>query len=301
MKKILRGVFERLESGVVAVCIGMTHWIDPWIACKIAEAFGALAFFFMRKRRRIALENIGRAFGERLSDPEKVILARKSFESVALSILELFFVRRTRLNYQHIFHINGLEYMDQALQEGQGVVLVISHLGSWEYSGFLGLFTKADRYVIVKNFRNPRVTRQINELRLVIPTHPIPKDDPGALREVLRQLRRNNIVAVLIDQWSGPSGLWVPFFGQETSTTSLPAKIAARSNSPIVFASCIRASFGRYEIYFEPAFHVDLQDPNWEYNTTLALNKTLERKVREVPSQWIWGHRRWKAKPAGMK
>jgi KDO2-lipid IV(A) lauroyltransferase len=164
---------------------------------------------------------------------------------------------------------------------------------------FLTHFTKTPWSVIVKKIRNPFLNREINELRRQAGLNPLEKNQ-AATRQVLKRLRENQGIAILIDQWDGPHGLWVPFFGDSTSTTSFPAKLAFKTGAAIHPAYCQRLKPGRYVIRILPEVNVH-QGPDEEYRLTRELNGIFENLIRRVPEQWLWGHRRWKYRPGGLR
>ena len=128
---------------------------------------GDFIFFCVSRLRNIALDNIHKAFGNTLSETAKRDIARASFQSIALSTVELFTVKKITVNIDKHFTILGNEHLEQAFRQGKGVVLVISHLGSWEYLSFLPYITGQDWTVVVKNARNPYLNEYIKRLRIV--------------------------------------------------------------------------------------------------------------------------------------
>jgi KDO2-lipid IV(A) lauroyltransferase len=257
------------------------------------------AFFLLGKRRRIALENIEIAFGSSLSAQQKNALARQSFRNTAVSLVELFLIPKIRKHAPDHFTIVGHHYLDGAFAKGKGVVLVISHLGSWEYLSFLPHLTENRWSVVVKSVKNPYLDRRIDALRKEISVHPINKT--GSIRKVLTELKQNHGVAVLIDQWDGPDGMWVEFFGRATSTTSIPSRLAKKTGCALVPAYCLRRRPGHYEIHICPPYMADAHGGKSEEEMTLELNQLLEGQIRQWPEQWLWGHRRWKARPTSRR
>ncbi len=265
--------------------------VSGWFVKRLADIF----FFCSAKRRTITLNNLAIAYGDTLSPEQKRHLARKSLESQALSILELFLVNKIKKASSRRFIITGQQYFDDAVAYGKGVVFVASHLGSWEYIGFPGYLKHYPHSVIVKKIKNPYLDRAIDALRRATESLPIPKD-ASALRQTLAELRQNHGVAIIIDQWAGSEGLWVEFCGRATSTTSLPSRLAKKTGCALLPIYCVRQEIGQYEIQLLPAVPVP-DTADWELQTTKRLNDILESQIRKYPEQWSWSHRRWRPKP----
>jgi len=265
--------------------------LSGWIVKRGADIY----FVCSPKRRHIALENLTIAYGDTRSASQKSTIARRSFENQALSILELLVIDNMKQHAARRFAITGLQYFEEAVARGKGIVFVASHLGSWEYIGFPGYLKQYPRAVLVKKIKNPYLNNTIDALRRAIDTVPIPKA-ANALRNTLAELRQNHGVAIVIDQWAGSEGLWIEFFGRATSTTSLPARLAHKTGCALLPVYCIRTTIGQYEIHLLPAVPVP-DDPAWDLHTTKRLNDILESQIRKYPEQWSWGHRRWRPKP----
>ncbi len=267
-------------------------WIH-WISCRI----GNLAYFLFRKRRDIAYQNLSRAFGDQLSDQEKDHLIWKSFEHMVTSVVELFLIRKVLKNPKRFFKVIGQEHLDEAFRGGKGAMFVISHLGSWEYLAFLTLMTGYAASTVVKTIKSYYLDKKIKQLRTLTGLSVIHKD--AAAREVMRNLKKNHIVAILTDQWAGPDGLWVEFFGEATSTTSIPVRFAFKTGCALLPAYCVRKGPWEFEIHIEPIVPVNASELGNEIAVTRKLNAILETQILAHPDQWTWVHRRWKPKPQG--
>jgi len=265
----------------------------------MARRLAGLTYFISSSRRHTGMENLERSYGSRLTRTEKKRILRLSFRHMAMSIADLFIVKKIRPRAKELFRIHDLENYEKALAKKKGVVLVTSHVGSWEFLAFLFYLTNTRCTVIVKDIRNPFFNRQVAEARRETGLNPISKINP--LKTVLKELKANNTVAILIDQWAGNEGIWQEFFGKETSTTTLPARLARKTGCVLLQAFCIRTPEGSYDILLKPPVDIDEIEDKSEASITRKLNQVLEETIRAYPSQWSWAHRRWKAKPEVLK
>ena len=286
----------RVQFYAVRILVSLLSLLPFSLLNSFAKFAGNIFYIFSFERRKIALDNLERTYGDALSAAQRRNLARKSFENTALSILDLFLIKKIKKNAAQHFVIKGKENMDAALTEGIGVILITSHLGSWECLEFFFYLTGIPCSVIVKSIKNPYLNKEIDALRRETTVIPIPKKK--AIRSALTELRENRVLAVLIDQWAGRDGIWINFFGSPTSTTSLPARLAKNTGCLLVPAYCLRKGVAQYEIQVLPPVPLPLNEAeDWETNVTQRLNEILELHIRKYPEQWSWAHRRWKTKP----
>jgi KDO2-lipid IV(A) lauroyltransferase len=109
----------------------------------------------------------------------------------------------------------------------------------------------------------------------------------------LSVLRRNGLIAFLIDQNTRTAGDYLPFFGRPAFTPTTPAAIALRTGAPVIFCWHHRRqklhsmSFNR--IYYTPTGDSKIDIPA----LTAQFNDRLESAIRTVPEQWVWLHSRW--------
>lgn len=285
--------FQSFFAGVLNFLIQMLP--KPW-AYGLARMVGNTIFVLSSKRRQIARANIEQALGNRFPAERKRKIARQAFQHVALGITDLFLIEKTKETAEQHFHFQGLEHYHAALERKKGIILVTSHLGSWEYLSFLFYLTQTKCSVIVKTLRNRFLNQKINNARRVIGLNPMA--GKNSIRDLLKELHHNHTVAVLIDQWAGPEGVWQKFFNEWTSTTSLSVRLALKTNSALLPAYCLRRADGDYDIKIRPAILVENYENAPEAEITALLNQQLEEMILQYPEQWVWTHRRWKPKPS---
>lgn len=262
--------------------------VSTWLAGKLGEVL----FLLLPRRRRIALENLTIAFGNSRSDAEKRRLARESFRHLATCSMEFFRVSKFLKVAERCVRFQGTEHLDRAFARGKGLILVMSHLGPWEYLAFLSYLKGYPCAVLGRPVKNPHLYRWIKSLRKAMNANYIDKD--LGVKEIFSELRQNHLVAIAIDQWAGNEGLWIDFFDLPTSTTSLPARLAERTDCALVPAYCIRLASGRYQINILPEVTIGDKGDNWVEEMTKTLNCLLEKQISAFPEQWVWTHKRWK-------
>lgn len=272
-------------------------WLPADIRYRLVSTAARVLYFFLFRRRAIAQDNLRKALGNTLTEKEISQTAREAFASVALAIVDLLTVSRICRNPEKFFTLHGREILEKELGKGKGVILVCAHLGSWEFLAFLYKIIGRKVSVIVKDIRNPLINQKVSEARRLTGLNPISKN--ASMREVFRELRAGNTVAILIDQWAGPDGLWIDFFGRKTSTTPIPFRLARKTGASLVPAFCIRRGCERFEIQIENPVSLEdgASEEGREEAVTRQLNGILEKKIRQYPGQWSWGHRRWKPRP----
>lgn len=288
-----------LEFIPIFTMVGVVNILPLSVSLSLCNFISRLWMKLTPKRRQVALENINRVYGNTISEEKKQELIKASFAHMALSMLELILVQKFLSHPEKHFELRGREILDRAFEQGKGLILIVTHLGSWELLAFLPYLTGYPWSVAVKDIRNPYVDRLINHQRRKMTITPIPK--VGSIKTTLYELKSNHAVAILIDQWSGPDGIWVDFFGQPTSTTSIPARLAKKTGAVMVPAYCFRKTLGKYVIQVEPAIPFPENDPDWEKKVTVSLSQGLEKQILAHPKQWTWVHRRWKPKPSALR
>ena len=266
----------------------------------VGEALGRLWKGLFPDQRRTALENLAAAQPPvELPEPPDRWLDRV-YRHLGTMIVETLVLldRLPRRNVREFVDVTGIGPLEEARRAGRGALIVSGHLGNWE----LGALTLAalghPLASVARPFRNAPLEAFVRELRQSTGQTVLPMD--GSARELLRWLKDGGVVAVLLDQNAGRRGTFVNYFGRPASTLAAPIALALRAGADVLPTFCTRVGDGlRYRLECAPA----IRPPgtgDGERDAGLVLQafvRELERRVRQIPEQWLWIHRRWKSKP----
>ncbi|MGH7827664.1 MAG: lysophospholipid acyltransferase family protein [Candidatus Binatia bacterium] len=246
---------------------------------------GCLAPYLFRSHARRARAQLTVALPE--LEPAKT--TRRMFVHFAESIWEL-----SRL-HRRVPPLDpaARRVLDEVLSEGKGAITISGHIGNWE---LLGQSIAAAGYpiaTVAKPFYDPRITRWLHKWRTVHGLQIIWRDRSNTGRSILRVLRQNGLMAFLIDQDTKTPGDFVPFFGRPAFTPTVPAALALRTGSPVIF--CWHHRRGkRHRITIERLHYLPTGDTKRDVLAlTAMLNERLESIIRAAPEQWVWLHKRW--------
>lgn len=261
---------------------------------RCGRALGALAYHADAFHRRIALENLRRAFPAR-PEAERRALARAMFSHFGSLLLEL--LRFESLGVDSILALTeteGEERVRQAYQRGRGVLFFTGHFGYWEMHAIAQPLRVRPVAVLARPLDNPRLDALLERIRTRTGNVVIHRQ--GAVRKVLRELAANRGIALLIDQHlHTPDAVYVDFFERPAATTSALAALALRTGAPVIPVFALPLPGGRYRLVYEHAVdppREDTEDAIRDF--TQRCTDVLEMYVRRHPELWLWMHRRWR-------
>ncbi|MBN1352116.1 lysophospholipid acyltransferase family protein [candidate division KSB1 bacterium] len=293
--KRIRHFFEYLFFLVMGI---VARLLPRRLALFVGARFGDLGFYCIPIRKKVTLENLRRAFPEK-SEKEIKRIARGTYRNLGINAIEhLRFAGMTRQGLLKLVRFQDEHLIIEALKAGKGIVFAGGHFGNWEYMGCaIGAAGYPVSFVIA-DIHNRYLDNMINAHRKKMGINLIPKG--MAIRGMLRTLRENGSVAMLMDQDAGQSGVFVDFMGQPSSTPKGPASFALKTGAAILFIVPIRQQDTSIHIMIEKIDHghlVGASESNIK-ELTQRCTTLLEKYVRAYPDQWFWMHRRWKTKPA---
>ena len=261
---------------------------------KIGAALGHLISILASKRRHVAEVNIRLCFPQ-LSKDEQNKLVSDTFKNNGIGIIETAMAWWSdRESFRSKVSIEGKEYLDEALSEGRGVILLGAHYSTLDLGGLLfSLFYPL--HTMYRPHNNALMDRVITKGRLRSITSMIDRSD---FRSVIKALKGNEIVWYAPDQDFGPKhSIYAPFFGINAATTPATAKLAKLSKSPVILLSHHRNSNGNYVLRLHPRispFPID-----GDIAAATRINKEIEKGINYDYSQYMWVHRRFKTHPNG--
>ena len=292
---------DRLLFLLAYPIITLFSLLPPGWAVRIGEWLGRIAFFVDARHRNISLTNLEAAFPD-LSAPERWTIARKAFENLGKTFLEIpGLARQKPEDIQRRVRYTGPTRQEwiRVQQEG-GALLLTGHIGNWELMALgFGWRGEANLAFVARALDNPYFDRWMNRLRRRSGNRVIPKK--GALRGIRGALREGLFVGLLMDQGTtGRDAVFVDFFGHLAGSNVALAFLAGRFGVPIYPVHVIRDASGTgHNVHIGP--EVPLVRTGRKKNdileNTQRIQKALEEIIRQHPEQWFWMHRRWKGSP----
>ncbi|WP_295516412.1 lipid A biosynthesis lauroyl acyltransferase [uncultured Pseudomonas sp.] len=267
------------------------------VLLRLADALGWVFYRVAGQRRAIARRNLELCFPQ-LDDQARDRLLRRNFASSAMALLEMamsWWWPRQRL--ARLAHIEGLEHLQAAQREGQGVILMALHFTTLE----IGAALLGQRHTIdgmYRQHKNPVfdfIQRRGRE-RHNLDATAIERED---VRAMLKVLRAGRAIWYAPDQdYGAKQSLFVPLFGIPAATVTATTKFARLGRARVLPFTQERLADGSgYRLVIHPPL-ADFPGESEEADC-LRINQWVERCVSALPEQYLWAHRRFKTRPPG--
>jgi KDO2-lipid IV(A) lauroyltransferase len=196
-----------------------------------------------------------------------------------------------------ITQVEGEEYLQKALDDDNGIIIIAPHLGNWE---ILNHFFRTYLFMTVmyKPAKIPALDKFIFDTRKRVDVGLVPADRSGVM-SLFKILENKGVVAVLPDQQpSLKSGVFAEFFGQNALTGKLIGEMANTTPAYLLCAYAKRLNDGSYGVVLKPANEgIRAADP---IESATALNQSIEDCILDCPDQYQWSYKRFRRQPKGV-
>ncbi len=266
----------------------------------LSDLLGGLWFRFDIRHRRVALNNLIRAFGREMGPAEIEDIARRVFKNIILVLFETGWCLHLRPeDFDKYFRIKNRLSGSEDDQRRRGVLILTGHVGNWELMPIISAMINHTAHVLYRPMDYAPLERFFAQNRTRFGAKLISKD--GSLLRVFKALKRQESVVMLLDQNVGwRRGVFVDFFGRRACTSYGLAFIALKTSAPVVPVFVVRnadrtgftAEIGPEIPLIKTGDHQkDLEENTQHYNDV------IEAVIRRHPDQWFWVHNRWKTRP----
>ena len=268
---------------------------------RLARFLGNALYHISPKRRKIARINLDIAFGDTKSPDEKSRIARQSNIHMVTTALQCLWVTRNteqRVYQLFPFEPEGLEHLNHSLKRGKGAFYLMAHYGNWEVLGIFWAYRNfAQVYAIARKLDNPYLEKFLMNLRTLSGGGIFHKEESPL--KMVRALKKNSCVAVMMDQNGGIGGLFVDFFGKKAATPRSLAVLSYSTGAAVLPLIPYPTEKGSYQAVLLPEIKLEKTGDKDKdiFRWTQAYQKVLEKVIRERPEPWMWIHRRWKSRP----
>ena len=281
----LRRLLFRLFVRLVGIC--------PWcVVYAVAAAVGRFVYCFDAKRRTGLAANLSVVLGPAADPRRRQNLVRTVFRNHAWTMAEhMALASMRRRDHEKRVTIVNRRYLDEALARGRGGVLVLPHVGNWEWAGAALAILGYPLNVVAGEQFSRDLSPLVKEMKKRLNIGVISPE--GTFRSILRALHKNEFVALLLDGDVYEGGVEVEFFGRRAVLPSGAAVLALRTGAAIVCGATARQRPGHLTVVCHELIIAD-PDRDDEVSVTQHLAQYLEKPICDNIDQWcifrpLWG------------
>ena len=276
----------------------LMSFLPLWLLRLIGGALGYCAGWLNMRPMKVARINL-RLAQPQMSDKDVEKIGRKRLTHIGKMFCEtpkIWRMSNKRLD-KKIVEIEGLEYIDAALANDKGTIVIIPHYGNWEVIG-MWLSHRAPMTSLYKPPKQPLIEQWVKDSREVAGATLVPTNVRG-VSAVMKALKRGEVTGILPDhQPPLGSGDFAPYFDFPALTMTLIHNLIQRTGSQAII--CLAELVpGGWKMIFKPVSE-DLYSADQQTHL-VALNRELESVALLKPEQYQWEYKRYRVRPDGNR
>ena len=285
-------LLRKLGTQLGVLVLWLVHFLPlPWIGA-LGAGLGAVLYRF--GRGRVTRINLALCFPD-MPEDERRALGLRHFRMLGRNALELsVMVWGSEEQLLRLIQVEGLEHL-QAVA-GRPVIALAPHFIGLNMGGIRVAHEYPGTASIYSRQKNPVLDRIFLRARTRFGAPHLVSRQEG-LRSVIRVIQSGKPFYFLPDMDFGiRDAIFSPFFGVPTATiTALPR--LARLTGAAVLPVVTRQVGDGYVARFYPEWK-DYPTGDLEADVR-RMNAFIEERVREMPEQYFWAHKRFKTRPPG--
>ena len=263
-------------------------------AVRMGGRAGRFVEFFSRRRVLKARSRVTRILGSSEKRSREIISG--VYRHFGMALAEFIRLPKMYPDLEKLVTVRGEEHIFKALERGKGAIFLSAHIGCWEYGAAACSKLGIPMNAIGTEQRDERITQAIADLRAGANVTPVGKGLD--LRAAIECLRRNEVLAVLLDQDPRDAGVMSPFLGHLASTPIGPIKLANKIGSAVLPAHITRDKGStQMTLVIDPPLEGRDGRPFGEdlkYSVD-RCNEVISGWIRDNPEQWMWMYPRWES------
>ena len=282
-------------SRLLVLILRLLHALLPARALGwLGEGLGVALYRLARGRRRIGQINLSLCFPE-LDERQRRALLRAHFRALGRATLqETVSWWGSRAEVERLTRIEGIKHLTPHL--GKPMIWLVPHFVGLNIGGVRITAEFGTVVTMYARIKNPVLDKLMLHARTRFGGSELYSRQDG-IKPVIRAIRGGRPFYYLPDLDHGlKDGIFAPFFGVPAATITGLSRIA-RATGAVVVPIIIRQQDGGYVARFYPAWE-DFPSNDVEADTR-RMNAFIEDRVRELPAQYFWLHKRFKTRPPG--
>ncbi len=289
MPSIPKNLSHNIEYYLLRVIEKFVSTIPRFVALKLGS-FTGFIFYLSGFYQKTVVANMKHAGF--WSEKEIKSIVFKLYVNIGRYMIDFLRTSSSPPTYQ----VHNLQSLQEVLYRNKGTIALLAHIGNWEMLAEVFGKKVTDLNVIAKRMKNQKVDQWLARKRSS--TGVITIYTEQALRKMIEVIKRNGIVAILIDQHAGKHGTMVPFLGKPANTVRTVAGIVQKTGCSVLPAYSLMRKDGCYDIIInepsEPQLEGSTEEQRVEEYQKLH-NEIISKWIREHPEHYFgWFHKRFR-------
>ncbi len=277
------------------------YWLAGWVSRTIPRHFAYwlslrladLYFFFDRRAREAVMANLRQVMafkGRHPTEQELRLTTRTTFQFFGKYLVDYFrFSRLAEDDIRRLVTIENVEFIEQARQDGKGVILVTAHLGNWELGGAAMAGMGYPLNVVTMHQPSAKLNDFFQKHRRRRGMNVVPHGH--AVKQLLLALRRNEFIALLADRDYSRRNDFASLCGAQACLPRGAAWLAEKTGAVILPGFMLRKEDDTFLLKLYPP--VRFGDGMTQDELQRKICETLEDAIGGYPHQWFMFERVW--------
>ncbi|WP_156956444.1 lysophospholipid acyltransferase family protein [Stenoxybacter acetivorans] len=263
----------------------------------LGSLFGLAGFYLGKKTRARITKNVHSSKLAQSNQAEQNLIKAVCRESMKSGLeLPIAWTRSTEYIVSLFKQTHGLEHLQAALNNKQGILLITPHLGSYDLAG--RFLSEQLPFPLTAMYRPPKL-RWLENVMNAGRVRDNGRTAPATLqgvKQIVRALKQGEATIILPDQFPKEGdGVWVHFLNQPAYTMTLAAKLANLPNVSTLFFCGERLPHGQgFALHIAPLSGSLTGDKKQD---TQLINNNAEHWIARFPEQYLFGYNRFKGNP----
>ncbi len=279
----------------------LAYWMAGWVSCSIPRHFAYwislrmsdLYFFLDRRARAAVMANLRQvmAFTGRFpTERELRLTARTTFQFFGKYLVDYFrFSRLSEDDMRRLATVENVEYIEQARQDGKGVILITAHLGNWELGGAVLAGMGYPLNVVTLKQPSAKLNDFFQKHRRRRGMAVVPHGH--AVKHLIKALRRNEFIALLADRDYSRRNDFASLCGAQACLPRGAVWLAEKTGAPILPGFMFRKEDDTFLLRLYPPIRSDAGVTQDDLQRKIC--EALEDGIGAYPHQWFMFQRVW--------
>ncbi len=260
-----------------------------------------IVFYLWGYRKKLAYENLKRAFPEK-SEAEIQDILKRNYQYLTDVLVE--YLKSISMSKQEIakrFVVKTPEIFEELVKIPKGAVALGTHYGNFEWLLILvSSHVSKPSYGVYSGLTNPIFEKIVVKTRERWGGELMPMK--AAILNSMQKLQEEPcVIGFICDQspYSSRESYFTTLFGIPTAAHYRFADLVLKAEAPTYYLQVERPKRGYYSLSLIPMTFEDYLPYSEEKGKRFTdwYNRLLENNIRIDPAYWLWTHRRWKHEP----